>query len=589
MDWQALVRQFSGLDNLHDFAEVADKLHLFTPENLAFIVTVYGGELAAALFTFRTISVFATRKLGLYHPNYYHRYPRLIPWRRPYRSYMAIKKWYERVFVIGKRSSGGFAGALSVLSMLHTPQKILLGGASAYEFGLLQPIGIKPKRHLFMLAMTGTGKTELLKCIISSYRGSAFVIDPNYQVTDSLKVRDSREWVEFTPYREGSASFNPVGCVKEAIERDGPDAAVIWALRIAEAIIVTPSGSRSPFFFDVPRQFVAALILFVITSYPEECHNLPFVRDLIVKGIRVLNEDGSEETSSSEAKEWLLRAMMQCTAYEIIAGAASVMSVAAGETGGNLWSTLQEETKFLDIPQVRAYMLKTTLPLSEIKKRNDVVFVFGAPLYSLKAELSRVSRLLTNMLAYTFEAVQEKSGETLLCVDELPSQKYNPIFELILAAGRSTGLLLLGIAQNIAQLKKLDPHNYKTYIGEADAVWWMGGNHPENRELLSGLLGKKTIIEKDRQTGRKMYREVTVMEPEACARYLDPNSNNMIVTLAGGRALKLKILYSFKSLPVFLLAPSNEHKEALLRRVSRFFFDPKSKNKSQTLPSGDQS
>ena len=577
MDFQALVSRFSGVDSLHDYVEVYQKLDQLTPENIAFIATVYGGEIAAALFTLRTISVFATNKLGLCHPNHYHRYPRLVPWRTPFRAYLALRKWYERLFIIGKRSSGGFAGILTVLSMMHTPKKILLGKTSAFEMGLQQPVGINPKRHLFMLAMTGTGKTELLKCIISAYLGSVVLIDPNYQTTDSIRDRDPREWVEFAPYRQNSASINFIDCIKEAMEREGHDAAVIWALRIAEAIIVTPAGARTPYFYNVARQYLAGVILHVITTHPEEDHNLPVVRDLIISGYRLFDENGQEETSASEARQLLLRAMMKNTSYELIAGAASAVLVASGETGGNIWSTLQEETKFLDLPQVRAVSLETTVPLSEIKKRDDLVFVLGAPLYSLRDELSRLSRLLTNMLAYTFEAVPEKKGETLLCVDELPSQQYNPIFELILAAGRSTGLLLLGIAQNVSQLIKLDPQNYKTYIGEADAVWWMGGNHPENRDMLSSILGKKTIVEKDPRTRRKTYREVAVMEPEACSRYLDPNSNNLIVTLAGRRALKLKIMYSFTSLPVYRLAKSKEHGETLLRGLSRFFFDRKIK------------
>ena len=79
------------------------------------------------------------------------------------------------------------------------------------------------------------------------------------------------------------------------------------------------------------------------------------------------------------------------------------------------------------------------------------------------------------------------------------------------------------------------------------------GNHPDNVQLLSEILGKKTLIETDPRTKQKSQREVAVMDPDQLRRYLDPNSGNLIVTRASGRALRLKSEPYFKALPVWVL------------------------------------
>ena len=98
------------------------------------------------------------------------------------------------------------------------------------------------------------------------------------------------------------------------------------------------------------------------------------------------------------------------------------------------------------------------------------------------------------MTAYTFDAVTKKKGQCLTIVDELPSMGYNPTFEVMLAVARSKGQSFIGVAQNIELMKLHYPNSYKSFIGEADFVLWMGGNHPDNAQFLSQRLGKKTIV-----------------------------------------------------------------------------------------------
>jgi type IV secretory pathway TraG/TraD family ATPase VirD4 len=540
------------------------------------------------LIIIRGVFVWLSRVWGFYSPEHYHYWPRL-PWRPVYRLCMDIRHWHERVFHLGKSgSTGGFAGSLALLCRLFKPGMVHLGRATLFGVGLLQPVGIHATRHLFMLAMTGTGKTTALVTIIATFRGSVFLIDPKAQIVKLLYAFDPRRWFILDP--DGisgitSHSINFFDCIKEAMKRSGESAAVLWANRIAEAIIVTPGGSKTPYFFDVSRQFLTGLILHVLTHHPEEEHHLPFVRDLIVNGYRVYDDDGTELTKDNEAHLLLLQSMSNNPAFDgVIAGKVSAMQSAGGETGGNIRSTLQEQTKFLDLPNVRNILKHSDFSLAELKSRDDLIVTFTASIYSLREELSRLSRLLTNMTAYTFEAVQEKNGACLMIVDELPSQQYNATMEVILSVARSMGIVFLGVSQSIELMKKHYPNSWKSFIGESDATFWMGGNHPDNAAFLSQLLGKRMREFTDKRTGQRSRREISVMEPEQVARYLNPNSLRLIVTLAGGRAIQLLNEPFYKALSVWRYAPDPEHGDNIFRAITRTVFRIKPRHMPPTFP-----
>ena len=539
---------------------------------------IIGVEITAGLFAARTLAVAIARVSGLYHPDQYHRWPR-VPWRPFYLSYMFLRKWYERVFIHSKRANGGFASTLAMLSLLYKPGKLFLGRAYGAGVGWFQPLGIKLQRHLFIYAMTGSGKTTLIETMVATWRGSVYLVDVEAQVTNALSARDWRTWYVFDPFGisdQKSISINFIDCVKEAMEREGADAAVRWSYRIAVAIIVTPSGARSPYFYSVSRQFLAGLILHVITTHPEEEHNLAYIRVLIRNGYRLYNEDGQEETKAGESHELLLHAMLKNDAYEgAIAGYALSLVNASGETGGNVRSTLMEQTQFLDIPEVRRHILTSSIPISALKTRNDIVISFACELFSLREELFPLSRLFTNLNSYTFEAVKKKKGLCLTINDELPSQRYNEVNITTLAAGRKHGQVFVGISVNVELMRNVYPNSYKSFSGEADACIYMGANHPETREFLEKELDKKTIVEKDRRTGRNFRHEVPVMDKDQIKRFLDPDSGHMILVRAGGRPVKAVNEPGYKALPVWRYAPSKEHGENFLRRFFRMLFDRK--------------
>jgi type IV secretory pathway TraG/TraD family ATPase VirD4 len=434
------------------------------------LYVLYTVAVVIGLAIARSALIILLRAVGLYHPGLYRFWPRL-PWRSLMRLWMSLTQWWDRIFCHGKMASGGFASVWAVLTNLYTPQKIFIGRAYGLGVGWLQPVGIPVSRHLFVYAMSGAGKSTYVITMLSCWQGSAFVIDPKGQLTFVLKEKDHRTWVVLAPYEEITDQWNPFDDLKAAIEREGQSAAVKWATRIAAALIVTPSNSKTPYFTYMARAFVTSLILQILTYHDETSHTLGYMRELIIHGYRIYNEDATLESTAEESRELLYKLMSENNAFAgAVAGGFSGMRSASGETAGNVLSTLQEQTKWLDLPSVKAMLERTTRPLSDLKTRNDMVLSFVAPVLSIREELAPLTGLLTNMATYTFEAVKEKKGQTLFLIDELQAQGRNTALEVALPVGRSYGQTIVGIAQDVEGMKSAYPTTYKAFTGNADAV-----------------------------------------------------------------------------------------------------------------------
>ena len=108
----------------------------------------------------------------------------------------------------------------------------------------------------------------------------------------------------------------------------------------------------------------------MLTVHPAKDHNFPYVRDLLIHGYRVAAEDGTEITQDGEPHEFLLRIMLKNPAFDgVAAGAASAMASAGGETLGSLRATLLEQTKWLDLPNVRHVLMRSDFSLLDLKRR----------------------------------------------------------------------------------------------------------------------------------------------------------------------------------------------------------------------------
>lgn len=170
----------------------------------------------------------------------------------------------------------------------------------------------------------------------------------------------------------------------------------------------------------------------------------------------------------------------------------------------------------------------------------------------------------------------------LLAVDEFPSQGHNKSLQTAAPVLRGYGVQLLLIAQDIGHVRAEYPDTWESFLGNADCVFWMGVNHDETVRYLEKVLGTTTHREKVKGATKPIERERPVMYGDQIRRFLNPARNRVIVTRAGKRPLRLKIARYFEELPVWAYDPDPDHREALLRRITRYLIGVAKKIKGET-------
>ncbi len=528
--------------------------------------------LFACLFVFKNLLVFILRRFGLVTPSFYHTFPTL-PWRAPYSIWLKFGRWREQVFRIGNYSTGGYAGVLATLVNRYNPKTDIplglpwMAGARCYQM-----IGHTIETHLMILAQSGAGKSVFLKTVIAQWQNSLFVIDPKGEHRrDVLLCKRSHSVVSLRPYDMQSGQINVFDCLREALIQFGESAAIKWAYRIGQSFIETPPNAKQPFFTDTSRGYFVGLILLVESHFPLKSRHLGTVRDLIVHGMPTTDENGVPDNNPELAFVTLHEMMMGSSAFGgAIAGAAAPFINANGEALGSLQATIQERTKVLDIPTVRHMLSGTTRSIRDLKRCRDFALTYEASVSSIRTELQDLTRLIINVVIFSFEDESVKNGQCLAIWDEFNASGYNSAVETYLPVLRSMGLSAIPAVQDLEGLQAAYPKTYLGFIGNSDATIWMSSPHPRNKSELSRTLGKKTLIEKDPYSGKKSYREVDVATPEQLGRFLASDTGNMVVTRAGKRALRLVLAPHYKALGVWQYSPDPDHKEALLRRITRF-------------------
>jgi type IV secretory pathway TraG/TraD family ATPase VirD4 len=142
----------------------------------------------------------------------------------------------------------------------------------------------------------------------------------------------------------------------------------------------------------------------------------------------------------------------------------------------------------------------------------------------------------------------------LLAIDEFPSLGRLDGIENVAPTMRSFGVRFWAIAQDISQLKDVYPGCWSGFIGNAEAVQFMGVTHAETVDFISERLGKH-VVERMQQGGRMEQRERPLLEPEQVGRLLWPELRNQIVWRGSRRAMKLKVAPYYEYLPRWYWTP----------------------------------
>ncbi len=507
---------------------------------------------------------------------------------RPFflRVYGRMSDWWEGETKFGRQATGGFSGLLGVLANEFKHGDIFLGRPKLFIGGMLRPIGIQTEKHMVTIASTGSGKsTGALIPNLCIHRGSALIIDPKGELATITARRRGhggggvrgigQDVFVLDPFGIvagfATASYNVFDEMERVAEYDA-DRPVSYARKVAQALV--PSTSRDPYWDDAPRTFISGLLLYIFQG-PREQRNLVRLRELIMEG-----ETGETPgyviggRSDADAFEVLLTLMKNCPEgpyRHVIVGSANSLSKMSHNQRGGVLTMAMEHTSFLDMPEIRRISMSSDFLLEDLKTSAISVYLC-LPLNAVSGIEGRWLRMFVLLTVDMMTRVgKAPNPPILLAIDEFPSLGKLDGIETVAPTMRSVGVRLWVIGQDLEQFEKVYPESWGGFIGNAEAVQFMGITHPPTVAWLAERLGQHVIVDYQK-VGREIREnrsERALREPDQVARMLSPKKKNQIIWRGSERPMLLKICPYFEYMPWWYYARDPRFREKLNRSIWR--------------------
>jgi len=499
------------------------------------------------------------------------------------RAYARLSDWWEGETKFGRQATGGFAGLLGVLANEFKHGDIFLGRPKLFIGGMLRPIGIQTEKHMVTIAGTGAGKsTGALIPNLCIHEGSALIIDPKGELaTVTARRRGNggggvrgmgQDVFVLDPFHivQGfqSASYNIFDEMERVAEYDA-DRPVSYARKVAQALV--PSTSRDPYWDDAPRTFISGLLLYIFQG-PEEQRNLVRLRELLMEGdveaYQKLTKDSADKRG--DAFDALLLMMKQCPEgpyRHVIVGSANSLSKMSPNQRGAVLTMAMEHTSFLDMPEIRRISMSSDFLLEDLKNRAISIYLC-LPLNAVSGIEGRWLRMFVLLTVDMMTRVSKApSPPILLAIDEFPSLGKLDGIETVAPTMRSVGVRLWVIGQDLEQFEKVYPESWGGFIGNAEAVQFMGITHPPTVAWLAERLGQHLIVDYQKmgREVREIPSERALRDPDQVARMLSPDKKNQIVWRGSKRPLLLKICPYFEYMPWWYYSRDPRFREKLNR------------------------
>jgi stage V sporulation protein K len=503
------------------------------------------------------------------------------------RIYANISDWWERETKFGRQATGGFASLLGVLSNEFKHGDIFLGRPKLIIGGMLRPIGIQTEKHMVTIAGTGSGKsTAALIPNLCIHRGSALIIDPKGELAAITARRRGNGGGGVRGMGQDVFVLDPFGIVPgfetasynifdemERVAEYDADRPVSYARKVAQALV--PSTSRDPYWDDAPRTFISGLLLYIFQG-PEEQRNLVRLRELLMEGdvetYQKLTQSGGDQRG--DAFDALLVMMKQCPEgpyRHVIVGSANSLSKMSHNQRGSVLTMAMEHTSFLDMPEIRRISMSSDFLLEDLKNRAISIYLC-LPLNAVSGIEGRWLRMFVLLTVDMMTRVSKAPNPPLLlAIDEFPSLGKLDGIETVAPTMRSVGVRLWVIGQDLEQFEKVYPESWGGFIGNAEAVQFMGITHPPTVAWLAERLGQHVIVDYQKVGPeiRENRSERALREPDQVARMLSKDSKNQIVWRGNKRPMLLKICPYFEYMPWWYYSRDPRFREKFNRWIWR--------------------
>lgn len=348
-------------------------------------------------------------------------------------------------------------------------------------------IRLQTEKHLLTIAPTRAGKgVGTIIPNLLTYPGSAFVIDPkgeNALATAARRKAMGQTIHVLDPWnitRLGQARFNPMAL----LDPQGADLAEDAAL-IADALVPDKAGSSTEDFWqEEAKALLTGLLLYIVAHEPLELRNLPRLRELL--------------TLDAPDFQALLDFMSGSVAANgLIARCASRLRQKPERERASVISSAQAHTHFLDSPRLRATLSGSDFAPTDLRVRPTTIYLV-LPASRLHSH-ARWLRLLVNCLLSELTGQPQRTADpALFILDEFPALGRLASIETAIGLMAGFGVQLWPIVQDLSQLKHLYPDRWASFLANAGAIQAFGINDPTTAELLSKLLGTRTVSVRSR-------------------------------------------------------------------------------------------
>lgn len=446
-----------------------------------------------------------------------------------------------RVASFGRGGSGSFAGLFSEWATAYQPGSIFLGRSCYGDW----KIGMDDDRHLLTIAATGGGKgrTAIIPNLLL-WEGSALVIDPkgtNAAVTalargqgggrvskslgQTVHVVDPFGELQKQGIAIQTACFNPLLELDPASPRIFEDIEAI-----ADGLVVPDKGESH--WSEKARGIIAGMIAHVITTEPPENRTLIRVRDLLLS------------TSPDEFKDVLAEMYANDMAAKLAQETATDFLRAEGSNEmRSIQSTVQKNLKWLLSPSMRNIFSRSDFQLRDLKEKPTTVYLVLPP-----EEIPNHSRFLRLFVALGIRTLLKREEgpvqprqKVLFVLDEFLALGRMESMLTAINVGRSFGLKVWPIAQNVNGLAELYGENWQTFVDGAGAIQVFSIGNKVSAQFLAEMFDRqviarrvpgrdedawqlaevpfRTAVELQEQTGRDMGTQV-VLRPGKQALFL---------------------------------------------------------------------
>lgn len=397
--------------------------------------------------------------------------------------------------------------------------------------------------HALTVAPSGSGKSLLMLIPnLLRFTGSAVVFDPKgelYRATSSWRARLGPVY-RLAPFEEETHAFNPLDEV-----RDFDDAATL-----ASYIFPSEAKAEGKFYEDEARAWLAAVIHFVAKKAAPETRTLTEVRGITALTGKLLTQFIAAVATSG-----------------LGAGAVNAAQVLSGMSAvgrSSLLRSLNAKLAIWDSERLARATARSDVDFRALKHRTATVYI-TVPIPRLEAYGPFVRSLLTTALEALLDEPKRPEKPILFAVDEFLALGAMPRLASALRTHREAGVRLWYFLQNLADLQRLYPDNWKAFFADTEVQTFFGTKDPYTAELISGFLGETTVALRkssvsaslstrgdasDGATGRATSAGVQLsarplMTPDEVLRFIgraDPDMTRFGINFIHGRPLRTILL-----------------------------------------------